>query len=1681
MTKCSVDSWFWLFRHVLGSRVPLGGSRTRGLVVVSLRRVRIVFVVVFSLVASVLSGFPETVAVSAQESEPPVVAVDDVVWTEVNGPVDVDVTDNDSDDSDDAVVAVTVAAESSGSAEVVVVEDEPIVVFTPDAGFDGVGGFSYEACVDGACSLADVTVYVGTSACTIVGTDGPDTLTGTAGDDIICALRGADVVNAGDGDDLVFGGRGADTLNGGAGADVLRGSRGDDVLSGGDGPDVLHGGPGADDLSGNRGADTLYGGRGPDTLKGGRGQDVLIGKAGADTLSGGNGADVLRGWRGDDVLSGGAGNDELYGGRDTDVLNGGDGNDLLKGKRGADTLNGDAGDDDLRGNRGNDILDGGEGIDTVNGGNGTDECSNGETTSECENEPIPELTVISPSDGAVVYSSLIVETISAGLAGGELVVRVDGAEVGRFPTGETVTSIDFGDRSAGAHTVSVELEAAGVVHVFETLEVSREVLSTSSDPIEQVDALQTAYDAGAISGDEYALNMVPQLAALEPTEPLTADAVEELTLGVFTAAATAWPDMTDQARRQLIAIDTLFVEEAGAQRALAPGCAENRITWEIGLIGPAATYCLFQFDPALAVGLGLPSHEYTPVDFWVHPRVLAGEFDRFDETPDSRVTGAPVELVEGAIRIWQAQRLFEDRGLRLPDANRGDGAQLSVVVTDDGKGAYGSAYSSPFSENQYFGIPDFLGFAGLGHPIRVSGERGHLRRTIIHELFHTYEWDSIDWAGEDVLGSFHMLETVAFFESAANWGTHEYSVEHAENWAYNANKAAESWFGLPERRFLSGARNAAKPSQAAYAYFPGLVWLDEQAGSDQPPAGAVSNDQSTSLVVNALLNFDRGLGIFQTSPDPVELIEEQIQAGPLAASGSEPYAVAWPRMWLAMYLMTNGPLEQPTNGITFFDEFGWTQYWHSEARFWRTSLTDRWATDGFGPAARRIRRIPQSPADTLGPDNAIESVSTVALNPGGAAFLDVSPQVPALSSATIEVTVSPTDASRSDKIESGIVQYAATGHPDICLRSGEPAIKMSDGERLPDGSLRFLVDVDDECPTFTVAVVQVDPNSGTPSDAFSIELKYIPGESTVEVTTESLEDGESGTVYGPIALTASVDAAWNVSGGALPQQMTLTPEGALGGTPNGGGFYQFSVTATSASGATGSRDLNLVINGPELSDDASHQITIGETFDQNVSVDTFYPEFAPSNPARPTVQSYAIADGQMPDGWSLDVATGVITGTPTTLGVVRLEITALDSAGNFSTTAHEFVVVELEGFLDFETADLIGQGKVVDMETDASGNVYVVSDNRSVPFEADTVQLFKLDPAGNILWSVANFSDPVYDPKVKVGPGGDAWMTAFTGNDSGQATVWRFDADGNTLWSTSFGGTSEREWCSELAVDGSGNSYCGGRTESDDWISPAVASGALSADAFVTKLDPDGLILWSVAFTDEPISEYDSPGEVEALAVSGDKVFAVVGGDGLNDGIDVINATRLVILDSDSGSKLSSQQLDPFQYELGGFTWSNIVRYNDFKISEDGSKLWLVAGYTPQRAADGSTPPDKPIAWAFDSDGTILSRIETDPNSGAEAKFVNVEEADSGRIYLTLAKRPRFTREEPGGPIAEIGVTGVEFLSFDALLGDRQYEGGFTSGDIQRAVFASSPTTFWFGNHVRTPGTIISVASVTRQ
>lgn len=100
-----------------------------------------------------------------------------------------------------------------------------------------------------------------------------------------------------------------------------------------------------------------------------------------------------------------------------------------------------------------------------------------------------------------------------------------------------------------------------------------------------------------------------------------------------------------------------------------------------------------------------------------------------------------------------------------------------------------------------------------------------------------------------------------------------------------------------------------------------------------------------------------------------------------------------------------------------------------------------------------------------------------------------------------------------------------------------------------------------------------------------------------------------------------------------------------------------------------------------------------------------------------------------------------------------------------------------------------------------------------------------------------------------VGPGGDVWVTGFTGGNLdnntnggyGDLFLTRYDAAGNRLW-TVLQGAGAREWGTGVAVDSAGNAYVTG-------IDDGGFGGNMNADWYdilVSKFDPGGNLLWTV-------------------------------------------------------------------------------------------------------------------------------------------------------------------------------------------------------------------------------------------
>ncbi|HMX24411.1 MAG TPA: Ig-like domain repeat protein [Blastocatellia bacterium] len=162
---------------------------------------------------------------------------------------------------------------------------------------------------------------------------------------------------------------------------------------------------------------------------------------------------------------------------------------------------------------------------------------------------------------------------------------------------------------------------------------------------------------------------------------------------------------------------------------------------------------------------------------------------------------------------------------------------------------------------------------------------------------------------------------------------------------------------------------------------------------------------------------------------------------------------------------------------------------------------------------------------------------------------------------------------------------------------------------------------------------------------------------TVSLTPSSLPAAAVNTAYSPTvsASPAGGNYTFAVTSGLLPTGLALNSNGTFSGAPTQSGTFNFRIAATGFGACSAFQDYILTVNCPTLSltPTALPGGTLGTTYNQAVM----------ASPAAPAGSySYSVSSGVLPTGLTLNAATGVITGTPTSSGTFNFTITAAAGA-----------------------------------------------------------------------------------------------------------------------------------------------------------------------------------------------------------------------------------------------------------------------------------------------------------------------------------------------------------------------------------------------------------------------------------
>jgi hypothetical protein len=147
-----------------------------------------------------------------------------------------------------------------------------------------------------------------------------------------------------------------------------------------------------------------------------------------------------------------------------------------------------------------------------------------------------------------------------------------------------------------------------------------------------------------------------------------------------------------------------------------------------------------------------------------------------------------------------------------------------------------------------------------------------------------------------------------------------------------------------------------------------------------------------------------------------------------------------------------------------------------------------------------------------------------------------------------------------------------------------------------------------------------------------------------------------GTAYSD-GVSASNATSYSIASGSLPSGLSLnTTTGAITGTPTILQSRTLVIRATNASGSADTPSLSLTVNPPV-------PVFSDATVNPSASVGSPYSDQVVAS----DVASYSVFSGALPDGVTLNTSTGVISGTPTTVGVFTFVIRATNVTGSTNT------------------------------------------------------------------------------------------------------------------------------------------------------------------------------------------------------------------------------------------------------------------------------------------------------------------------------------------------------------------------------------------------------------------------------
>lgn len=221
--------------------------------------------------------------------------------------------------------------------------------------------------------------------------------------------------------------------------------------------------------------------------------------------------------------------------------------------------------------------------------------------------------------------------------------------------------------------------------------------------------------------------------------------------------------------------------------------------------------------------------------------------------------------------------------------------------------------------------------------------------------------------------------------------------------------------------------------------------------------------------------------------------------------------------------------------------------------------------------------------------------------------------------------------------------------------------------------------------------------SGTPTVAgsfnFTVRVQNAHGTSTRQftiivnagapvITTASLANAMIGVAYSEsFAATGAVPVTWSIITGSLPAGLSLNVNtGVISGTPTAAATTQtFTIRAQNASGnATREFTINIAAGAPVITVLPSADAMVGVQYSSGLA----------ATGAVPITWSIT---GNLPAGLYINASTGVISGTPTTVGTFNFTIRATNASGS---DTRQFTITVAAGTPVITTTSISGAATI---------------------------------------------------------------------------------------------------------------------------------------------------------------------------------------------------------------------------------------------------------------------------------------------------------------------------------------------------------------------------------------------------